>query len=152
MKLRNKIILYFSTTIISLLAVSVWVVYLFFANYRQNEFDQRLEDKILTTTNFLVETQHINHQLLNIADEADVKGLDKEEVLIYDHDKHLIYSSIHDTKILFSEEVLGKLNTKTPLIETESGEEEIVGRYVLCPLCRHTHYFFAALTPPLQCA
>src|SRR5690349_3224915 len=99
MNIRQKILIYFSILSISLVGLTFVLIYILFANYRTEEFQQRIKDKTTTTLKFLAEVKQIDHDLLQIMDEHTINNLHKEKVLIFNSDKKLVYSSIDDTKI-----------------------------------------------------
>jgi hypothetical protein len=52
MGIRKKILLYFSLTTISLTGVALIFIYTLFAEYREEEFQQRQKEKIKSTLFF----------------------------------------------------------------------------------------------------
>lgn len=127
MRIRQKILSYFSILSIGLFGVSFIVVYSLFANYRTDEFRQRIKDKTFTTLQFLAEVQQIDHDLLQTMDKYTINNLYKEKLLIYDGSKKLIYASIDDTRIEFHGDILGQLSTSVPEIEYEENDFDVVG-------------------------
>lgn len=130
MNIRKKIIIYFSATSILLTGVAFFFIYSLFSNYRTEEFQQRLKDKITTTLKFLVEVQQIDNDLLQTMDKYTINNLYQEKTLIFNEEKKLIYSGIDDTKILFSSDMLKNLSPENNLIEEKEGEFDVVGVYV----------------------
>lgn len=57
MKIRNKILLYFSATSIALVGILFFVMYWLFSEYREEEFQQRQKEKILSTLHFISEVE-----------------------------------------------------------------------------------------------
>jgi signal transduction histidine kinase len=116
MKLRNKIILFFSITFLVVLGFAVLTVYFSMAGYREAEFAQRLKEKTTTTYRLLIDFREIEHDLLQVLDETTINNLYDEKILLFDADGKLIYSSVDDTAILFPLQILKRL---------QAGEEEI---------------------------
>lgn len=130
MKLRKKIIIYFSTSIISLIGISFVIIYFIFSDYRQEEFHQRLKDRTETTFKFLIEIEQNDRALLKAMDKHTINKLYEEKVLIFDKKKELIYSSVDDTRIDFPLFILEKLSKKKQELETEQDGYEVAGIYL----------------------
>lgn len=126
MNIRLKILVNFSVLTISLLGLSFILIYTLFANYRREEFQQRIKDHTFTTLKFMVEVKQIDHDLLQTMDKYTINSLFKEKILIFDSNKKLIYASLDDTKIEFPNNILNKLDHKHPLIEISQGKYEVV--------------------------
>jgi signal transduction histidine kinase len=130
MNIRKKIIISFSATSIVLVGIAFLFIYSLFSNYRTEEFQQRLKDKITTTLKFLIEVQQIDDDLLQTMDRNTINNLYQEKTLLFDEQKKLIYSGIDDTKILFSTDILNHLSPENDLIEVKEGEFDVVGIYL----------------------
>lgn len=126
MNIRQKILLSFSSVTIALLAVSFIIIYTSFAEYREEEFQQRLKDKMTSTLNFLEEVQVLNNTILHALDRVTLNEAYEEKILLFDKDKKLIYSSIDDLKITFAESLLKDLNRNNNWIESKNGDYDVV--------------------------
>jgi signal transduction histidine kinase len=129
MKIRRKITLYFSSTAILLVGLSFLFIYTLFANFRQEEFDQRLREKTITTLKFLIEIQEIDHDLLQTMDKYTINSLYNEKVLLFDEHKKPIYTSIDDTQITYPDSILRLLSQTNPIIETIENKFQVVAMY-----------------------
>jgi signal transduction histidine kinase len=139
MKLRNKIILFFSVTFMLVLGIALLAVYISMSRYREEEFSQRLKEKTTTTLRLLVDFKQIDQELLKVLDETTINNLYDEKILIFDKDGRAIYTSVDDTAIRFSEEILNRL---------KEGEEEIsyhegVYDVYAIPITLHNQTFYA---------
>ena len=130
MKIRKKIILYFSATTIALTGIVLFIIYTLFGVYRREEFQQRLNEKITFSLKFLGEVQHTSQALLNNLDRITINGLYDEKMLLFDGNKKLIYASLDDTRINTSNAILGKLGKSRPWIETKEGKFDVIGVYI----------------------
>lgn len=126
MNIRQKILLSFSSVTVVLLAVSFLIIYTSFAEYREEEFQQRLKEKMTSTLNFLEEVQVLNNSILHALDRVTLNEAYEEKILLFDKDKKLIYSSIDDLKITFAESLLKDLNHENNRIESKNGHYDIV--------------------------
>ncbi|MBS1537676.1 MAG: HAMP domain-containing histidine kinase [Bacteroidetes bacterium] len=129
MKIRRKIILYFSSTTIVLVGLSFLFIYTLFSNFRQEEFDQRLREKTITTLKFLIEIQEIDHDLLQTMDKYTINSLYNEKVLLFDEHQKPIYSSLDDTQITYPDSILQLLSPANPIIVATEDRFQVVAMY-----------------------
>lgn len=127
MKIRHKILVYFSTLAIALSGTAFILIYALFSGYRTDEFRQRIRDKTYTTLKFLVEVQAIDNEMLKIIDRNTINSLSKEKILIYNHKRKLIYESLDDTKIDFPEKILLQLGSNNRQVEFDDNGFDVVG-------------------------
>ncbi|WP_018344328.1 sensor histidine kinase [Cytophaga aurantiaca] len=126
MNLKNKISFIVSLLFTGIFAISGTVVYILFADFRQEEFETRLEEKAVSTIKLLVEVEEIDQHLLKIIDQNSIHKLYNEKVLIFDSNSNLIYSSLDDTKIQWDKTDLTYLKTHKHFYRKEQ-EQEVFG-------------------------
>lgn len=126
MKIRKKMVLYFSSTTILLTGITALFIYSLFSGYRRNEFQQRLTDKIIFSLKFMDEVQQTSNNLLKHLDRITINDLYEEKMLLFDADKKLIFASLDDTKIENAEELLHRLSPKDKWIETREGNFDVI--------------------------
>ncbi len=129
MSIRYKILLYFSFVAIVLNGLSFLLVYNRFAQYREEEFQQRQKEKIITTFKYLTQFKHLDEQLITSLDMLNIEDLIDEKLLIFNSSKKLIYSSIDNIPIPFSSELLNALNEKKSWIERKDERYDVVGLF-----------------------
>lgn len=129
MSLKFKLALLLTTIVSVLLLASFTTVYIFYSEFRQEEFYQRLRDKCLTTYKLLIEVEEMDHELIKVIDKNTIYALYDEKVLIFDSNDKIIYSSIDDKKITYSLSMLRKIKKEGELRSTE-GESEVYGALV----------------------
>ncbi|CAM3805359.1 HAMP domain-containing sensor histidine kinase [Aquirufa aurantiipilula] len=127
MSIRQRILIYFSVLSITVVGVTFLLLFTVFKNYRKEEFQQRVKDHIFSTMGILAEVRELDQDIIQSMGELTVNKLFREKTLLFDAQKKLIYSSIDDTKIEFSTELLNELNSKRPIIETVEGDLDVVG-------------------------
>lgn len=130
MKIRNKILIYFSTTIIVLLAVSLGAIFILFSEYREEEFQQKQNTKIIQTLSKLGQYEAYGKELAGIMDELTIHDFYDEKMLIFDTQKDLIFSSIDDLSISNYTTILNHLSPANQWIETKVKNYDIVGIYI----------------------
>ncbi|MBX2923154.1 MAG: HAMP domain-containing histidine kinase [Chitinophagaceae bacterium] len=129
MRIRNKILIYFSATVTLLTAVALFVIYLLFSSYREEEFQQRQKDKIISTLHFIAEIGKSDNDLTEAIDRLTINSLLDEKLLIFDSNKKLIYSSLDDLPISYSTNLLNSLSSGNDWIERKEGRYDVVAIY-----------------------
>ncbi|MBO9682097.1 MAG: HAMP domain-containing histidine kinase [Flavisolibacter sp.] len=130
MKVRNKILIYFSSTVILLTAIAFIIIYLLFRLYREEEFQQRQKEKIVSTLNFMTEIEKANQELTEALDRISINSLLDEKLLIFDANRKLIYSSLDDVPVRYSNDLLKELNSIKDRIEMKDGKYDVVAVYI----------------------
>ncbi|MEO9217431.1 MAG: HAMP domain-containing sensor histidine kinase [Bacteroidia bacterium] len=129
MEIRKKILLYFSLTTILLTGIALFFIYTLFAEYREEEFQQRQKDKIKSTLFFLSEIKKADNELTQAIDKLTINDLYNEKLLIFDFKKELIYTSIDDTPIQYSKNILEELSVNNEWYESKEKLFDVVGLY-----------------------
>jgi two-component system sensor histidine kinase ArlS len=124
--LKTKISLFVSLLFSVIYAISATVIYLLFADFRQEEFELRLRNKALSSIKLLVEVERMDKQLLSIIDQNNINKLYDEKTLIFDSNYNLIYSSLDDTQIKWSKNDLDYLK-KNHTFFRKYKEQEVYG-------------------------
>lgn len=126
MSLKFKLALLLTTVVFILLLASFTTVYIFYSEFRQEEFYQRLRDKCLTTYKLLIEVEEMDHELIQVIDKNSIYALYDEKVLIFDADDRIIYSSIDDKKITYSLSMLREIKREGE-VRAVDGVSEVYG-------------------------
>jgi two-component system, OmpR family, sensor histidine kinase ArlS len=126
MNLKNRISFNVSLLFTVLFGVSAIVTYILFADFRKDEFEDRLKVKALASIRLLVEVEQVDNQLLKIIDKNSINKLYNEKTLIFDANYNLIYSSLDDTKIQWTNDDLKFLKRNKTFFKKEN-EQEIYG-------------------------
>lgn len=126
-KVRSAIL--FTALVAVILLMSYVVIYFSYKQFKEGEFFLRLEQKALTTYRFLTEVKEIDYDLLKVIDKNTINALYNEKVLIFDQSHKLIYSSIDDQAVSYSEELLHRIEQEQ-VIHYNEGYLEVVGLLV----------------------
>lgn len=130
MRISKKIFLYFSLTTILLLGIALFFIYSLFAEYREEEFQQRQKEKIATTLRLLSQVKQTEVELVEALDSLTINDLYDEKLLLFNSNKELIYSSLDDAPVSFSKELLFDLNVDNKWIELKDGLYDVIGTYI----------------------
>lgn len=110
MQIRNKLTLRFAILVGGLLLGFCITIYILSANYRKQEFNQRLKEMGVNTAKLLIDVKEIDNELLRIIDSTNYSFLIGDEVVVFDYfKKSKIYSSSDSSNILIDEELLSKI-------------------------------------------
>ncbi|MCW5912727.1 MAG: HAMP domain-containing histidine kinase [Cyclobacteriaceae bacterium] len=130
MKLRNRILLFFAGSFPVILGIALLAVYFSMAEYREEEFLQRLKEKTTTTLRLLIDVQKIDHALLRALDETTINNLYDEKILLFDSAGRTIYASVDDTSVLFPLEVLKDLKGGRNEIFYREGQYDVYAHVI----------------------
>lgn len=130
MRIRNKILIYFSSTVIVLSAVSLIIVFVLFSAHREEEFQQQQFSKIKHTVGLIEEFGKISAEVSLLLDKQDIHDFYDEKMLIYDNNKKLIFSSIDSLEIEKSKSILNRLSVSNTWIETKEDGYDLIGVYI----------------------
>ncbi|KAB7731574.1 HAMP domain-containing protein [Rudanella paleaurantiibacter] len=126
MTIRNQISGQFSFIVASILTVFSLTVYIISADFREEEFYDRLKQQARTTARLLIEVQEVDIPLLKIIDQNKVSALVNEQVLVFDQTDQLVYSSIDDTLTHYQPEWLAQIREEGEW-ESHTGDAELIG-------------------------
>lgn len=80
MKIRNKILIYFSTTVLALTAISLGLIYILFSEYREEEFQQLQNEKIKYTIGLITEFKEMSEEVSLLLDAQDIHDFYDEKL------------------------------------------------------------------------
>lgn len=93
MNILAKLTLRFSIIVASILIFFSIVIYTVSAQYRKEEFFDRLEKRAITTVRLLANVKEVTRELLQIIDQNSAPALPDEKILVFDKNDSLVYSS-----------------------------------------------------------
>lgn len=129
MRIRNKILIYFSTTVTALMAISFTIIYILFSEYREEEFQQQQNEKIHTTIKLIEKFKQESATISYLLDQQDINDFYDEKLLVYDSRKNLIFASLDSLDIVKAESILNKLSPSQKWIETKEENYDLIGIY-----------------------
>ncbi len=126
MKIRNRIALQFTVIVASILVTFSVLVYSISANFREEEFNDRLYNKAITTCRFLVMVNEVDVDLLHIIDKNTLTTLIDENVLVFNRENKLIYAGGDSIFLQCDESLLEKIR-KEGEVKMYQGENQVIG-------------------------
>lgn len=130
MKIRNKILFYFSSAIIVLTAITLTIIYILFSEHREEEFQQLQNEKIRQTIDLIKEFKQMSLEISEAIDRQTIHDFYDEKMLIFDRNKKLIFSSLDNLSIARANEILNQLSPSKRWIETKDGDYDLIGVYI----------------------
>lgn len=128
MNIKRSLTLRFLTLVAMLVAGFSVVVYEYYANYRKNDFYDRLQDRVLNTARLYVDAYfHDSTAKIHLSGIYPVHSPSRMELVIVDHNNTLITSD--STKQLLNEELINKIRKKQ-YIEFETGDTQCIGMVI----------------------
>lgn len=127
MNYKTRLILLFVALFLVVLASILSFIYVFYADFRRDEFFERLRQKSITTAKLLVEVKEVDKKILKIIDQNSINRMYDEKILIFDEKNELIYSSLDDEVIVYSPELIEKIRQNEEQFYVDDDGDEIVG-------------------------
>lgn len=126
MTLRRRLfIVYVSLLLVIQIGLSA-AIYIIYAQYREEVFYDRLENRILLITRLMFEVREMDAQLTRAFDEGTIHALYDEKVIIFDSENHVVYSSIDDARVTYSSEILHQIRVDGEWRNVD-GTKEVLG-------------------------
>ena len=126
MQIRKKLTLQFIIIVALILALSLLAIYFFSADYRRDDFYNRLLNKGTNSAKLLIEVEEIDAGLLRRIDQDNPMSLPKEIIAIYNYKNELLYGSDNDELLHIHQELLDCIRLEQE-IRYRQGNHEILG-------------------------
>ncbi|MCB0396402.1 MAG: HAMP domain-containing protein [Flavobacteriales bacterium] len=126
MQLRQRLTYLFVIIVALVLLVFSIAVYTLSADYRHDDFYNRLQSKASNTAKLLIEVEEIDANLLRKMEKDNPVSLPKEEILIYNYRNELVYSSNEKSQIHINTELLDKIRLEEEVQFTQE-KYEVLG-------------------------
>lgn len=129
MNIRLRLTILFAVLVASIMLVFSLSVYYLYDQFREQEFNNRLREKALTTVRLLEDVGGITEELLHAIDRNNLTTMYKEEVTVYSAQNQVVYDS-------GKEPFPVNINLLTSIrsgkiFRQQDGEKEIIGvRYI----------------------
>ncbi|MBC7382438.1 MAG: HAMP domain-containing protein [Bacteroidia bacterium] len=129
MNLKLRSALLFTAIMASILLICYTVIYALYAEFKQEEFFIRLEQKGLTTYKLWVDVKEMDKDLLRIIDKNTLNELYDEKVLIFNEKHQLMYNTLDDHLVTYTDEMLKQIEKET-YVSWSDNDIESVGLFV----------------------
>ena len=99
MSLKRKIAIRISIVFSILFAVVMVVIYFSFSDFRRDEFENRFKQRLVFTVRFIEQSKDFDEEAPVFFNENSDNVLLNEQILIFNEEKKLIYSTVKDDVI-----------------------------------------------------
>src|SRR5690349_23467669 len=99
MNIRNRITIRFILIVAVIILGASLLIYIFSADYREDEFYQRLQSKANNTAKLLIEVDEVDINLLRKIEKDNPVSLTNERILIFDYKDEIIFSTDEEKTI-----------------------------------------------------
>lgn len=126
MKIRARLTLLFISIVAVILVAASVLIYLFSADYREDDFYNRLQSKAVNTAKLLIEVDEVDANLLKKIEKDNPVSLPNEKIIIYNYKDTILYSSDDDHSIKIDPKLLNKIRLDGNIRFTQ-GNFEMLG-------------------------
>jgi signal transduction histidine kinase len=126
MKIRTRLILLFTSIVALILMISSVAIYFFSADYRHDDFYQRLENKGRITARLLIEVDEVDESVLRRIEDNNPISLSNEKITIYDYKDSVLYTSDDEGVIRKDTTLLNQVRLDGT-VRFKQGEYECLG-------------------------
>ena len=127
MKIRNRILLSYSIAINLITGVTLILIYLLFAEYREEQFLKQQRERIKTTLQLFSEITREDIDIQQTMDILTVYDYYDEKLMIFNSERQVLYVSKEDIPAPDVEEIFHHLSPANPVFKTREGNFEVVG-------------------------
>lgn len=131
MNLKVKFAFWFAVFVAFILSISFAIIYLESADFRRDDFYDRLKHKALTTQRLFLEVDEIDSVLLSIIDRNTFTTLYEEQICVYDQNNDLKYSNRKEDSTVFNPALLQAVRKQGELHDQDqTTQRELLGLQV----------------------
>lgn len=127
MNYKKQLTLLFVGLFLFVLTAILSFIYISYADFRRDEFYERLRQKSFFTVRLLTEVREIDRNLLRIIDQNTINRLYDEKILIFNESNELIYSSLDDEVIPYSNRLIDQIRHNQDKFYVDEDGDEVVG-------------------------
>lgn len=126
MNIRTKLTLRFILITALILLIGLFFIYLFSADYRQEEFYNRLKNKANNTAKLLIEVEEVDVNLLRRLEQDNPVSLPNEKITIYNFQDSVLFTTDEKKTILIKKDLLNQIRLKDE-VRYRQKEYEVLG-------------------------
>jgi signal transduction histidine kinase len=126
MNIRNKLTFLFIVIVAVIITLASISIYYSSADYRQDDFYNRLMNKAINTAKLLIEVEEVNASLLRRIERDNPLSLPKEKIIIYNFKNEILFSTDEQLEIKVTDQLLDKIRLEEE-VRFKQGEYEILG-------------------------
>lgn len=129
MTLKSKISIFVTSLFIVLYAVMAGSVIVLFSEFRAEEFQDRLKQKAVSTTELMIELKPSDHEIIKNIEKQKADNLIDERTFVFNKKFEVVYSSLYDTASNWEKAQLQELNIKHETFKRKDNVETFGTQY-----------------------
>ncbi|WOK08016.1 HAMP domain-containing sensor histidine kinase [Imperialibacter roseus] len=126
MQIRDKLTFLFLLIVALIMGASSLAIYYLSAQYRKQEFYERIENKARNVAKLLIEVEEVDAELLRKIEENNPVSLPNEEITIFDYQNQVLYSSEGVQTVEVNEALLNRIRLEGE-VRFVFGNQEVLG-------------------------
>lgn len=126
MNIRARLTVLFFSIVGAIFILASVLIYIFSADYRQDDFYNRLMNKAINTAKLLIEVEEVDAELLRRIERDNPVSLPNEKISIYNYKNEILYSSDEQQIIKVSRDQLDRIRLDENIRFTQ-GDYEVLG-------------------------
>jgi len=126
MNIRNRLTLLFFVLVAVILLMASLLIYVFSADYREDEFYNRLQSKANNTAKLLIDVDEVDIDLLRKIEKDNPVSLPDERIIVYDFHNETLFSTDEDSTIHVDTDLLNRIRLEEN-VRYRQGEYEVLG-------------------------
>ncbi len=126
MDIRKKLTLRFILIVAIIISISSLSVYYSAAEYRRDDFYNRLKSKAINTAKLLIEVEEVDAELLKKIEKDNPVSLPNEQIDIYNFKNEVLYSSEQQNAFIVTPQLLDNIRLEEEIFY-EEGSDEVIG-------------------------
>jgi signal transduction histidine kinase len=126
MNIRTRLTLRFILLTAIIILMGSVLIYIFSADYREENFYNRLQNKANNTAKLLIEVDEVSAELLRKLEEDNPVSLPDEKIIIFSHYDSILFTTDEENQILISTELLDQIRLEDE-VRWQQGSFELLG-------------------------
>ncbi len=126
MKIRIKLTLLFIVIAAIIITLGSISIYFSSADYRKDDFYNRLMNKAISTARLLIEVEEVNATLLRRIERDNPLSLPNEKIIIYNFNNEILFSTDEQNELKITDELLDQVRLDDQVKFTQ-GSYEVLG-------------------------
>ncbi len=126
MNIRNRLTVRFIFIVAVILVLGSMLIYIFSADYREEDFYNRLRNKANNTAKILIDVDEIDATLLQKLEKDNPVSLPNEKIIIYDFKNQILFSTDQTQDIYIDQNLLDRIRLEDE-VRYQENDYEILG-------------------------
>jgi len=126
MNIRTSITIWFILIVAIIMLLASLMIYIFSADYREDEFYKRLQNKANNTAKLLIEVDEVDVELLKKIEKDNPINLQNEKIIIFERKNRMLFSTDENKEIRINNDLLNRIEEEEE-IRFQQDNYEVLG-------------------------